>query len=79
MKATIYTNEMNGKNEKTVKVQVNKYQTGFFTTAANGLKHQYEIILNGKVVCTMNAALRSVKRQAEKYMVEEFIYLNPLK
>jgi hypothetical protein len=78
MKATIYTSTFGQENENQVTVSLNRYKKGFWTIGANGISHEYEIVLNGKVVSTMRATVSNAKKEAEKMMIKEFVYLNPL-
>ena len=79
MKTTIYTQTFGQENENQVKVSLNRYKKGFWTIGANGVSHEYEILINDKVVSTMRATPYNAKKEAEKLMIQEFVYLNPIK
>ena len=50
MKTVIYTDQMTNGNP--VKVQVNRYAYGYWRMAVNGIAHEYELLVNGKVEFT---------------------------
>lgn len=78
MKATIYSATFGEQNQKEVTAILNRYKKGFWVTGTNGTKHEYELLINDKLVCTFRATLRNAKKIAENEMIKEFVYLNPI-
>jgi len=64
MKTAIYTDQMTNGNP--VKVQVNRYAYGHWRIAVNGIAHEYELLVNGKVEFTFRDTLRGAKSRGYK-------------
>lgn len=81
MKNTIFTRTHGYAYENQVSVKVNRYAKGHWPVSLNGYTHEYEILLDSgkgfKVVATMRATPSQAKKKAEKYLIDEFLYLNP--
>ena len=79
MKKVIYQATFGEQNEKQASAILNRYKKGYWVTGFNGVKHEFELLINGKIVETFRATLNNAKKHAEKRMIDEFIYLNPIK
>jgi len=79
---TIFTSTFGESNENQVSVKLNRYKKGSWLIASNGHTHEYEILIDCgkgfKTIKTMRATVSQAKKMAEKYMIQEFVYLNPL-
>jgi hypothetical protein len=80
IKTTIYSSTHGYADENQVSVMVNRYAQGHWPVSLNGYTHEYEILLDSgkgfKVVGTMRATPSQAKKRADKYLIDEFLYLN---
>ena len=81
-KNTIFTSTFGDASETQVSVKLNRYAKGHWVLGSNGIKHEWEILIDSgkgfKTIRTMLATISQAKKMAEKYMIQEFVYLNPL-
>ena len=81
MKTTIFaktkTNGLGIENGNAVSVELNRYAYGHWRIAVNGIAHEYELLVNGKVAYTFSMSLSDAKLYASDVLMKEWICANP--
>lgn len=82
IKNTILNLTFGRTNENQVSVKLNRYSKGNWILSSKGVSHEWEILLDSgegyKSILTMRATKKQAEKLAEKKMIEEWVYLNPL-
>ena len=81
MKTTIFAqtkkNGMGIDNGNEVCVVVNRYAKGQWPVALNGYTHEYELLIDGKVVITFRGTLNYAKKMGADALISEWTSKNP--